>query len=115
MIILIDIYILALLFHDISARCCNDTAIVKYCQAPGPVPGPGQCPGQGPVSSPWSRFRSELKSSKFSVKFSKERTWRDTIIKQTTPPHPTSKLFEALTIAYMMLVRSSTLTTTVQV
>ena len=65
-----------------------------YCQAPGPVPGPGQgpgqSPGQGPVSSPWSISRSELRSSKFSVKFSKERTWRDTIIKQATPPpHPT--------------------------
>ena len=44
-------------------------------------------PGQGPVSSPWSRFKSELRNSKFSVKFSKERTWRDTIIKQATPPH----------------------------
>ena len=48
---------------------------------------PGQGPDQGPVSSQWSRSRSELRSSKFSVKFSKERTWRDTIIKQTTPPH----------------------------
>ena len=58
--------------------------IRKYCQAPGLV----QCPGQGPVSSPWSRSRSELRSSKFSVKFSKERTWRDTIIKQTTTTTP---------------------------
>ena len=56
----------------------------KYCQAPGPV----QCPGQGPVSSPWSRSRSELLNSKFSVKFSKERTWRDTIIKQATTISP---------------------------
>ena len=30
MIILIDIYILALLFPNISAKCCNNTAIVKY-------------------------------------------------------------------------------------
>ena len=43
---------------------------------------------QGPVSSPWSRSRSELRSSKFSVKFSKERTWRDTIIKQATTISP---------------------------
>ena len=81
-----------------------------------------QAPGQGPVSSPLSRSKSELHNSKFSVKFSTERTWRDTIIKQATPPYlrlchcispavpPTNKLFEALTIAYMMLVRSSTLT-----
>ena len=67
-------------------------------------------PGQGPVSSPWSRFKSELRNSKFSVKFSKEWTWRDTIIKQATTTTTTNKLFEALTIAFMMLGRSSTLT-----
>ena len=58
--------------------------LCQNCQAPGPV----QCPGQGPVSSPWSRSRSELLNSKFSVKFSKERTWRDTIIKQATTISP---------------------------
>ena len=54
---------------------------LDYCQAPGPVQCPGQGPSQGPVSSPWSRYRYELRNSKFSVIFSKERTWRDTIIK----------------------------------
>ena len=68
---------------------CGLCHCYKYCQAPGPVQCPGQGPGKGPVSSPWSRSRHELRNLKFSVKFSKERTWRDTIIKQattTTPP-----------------------------
>ena len=57
------------------------------CQAPGPVLGPGSGPDQGPESS-------HIQYSTFIVRISKGRTWRDTIIKQTTPP-PTIKLFEA--------------------
>ena len=53
--------------------------ILQNCQAPGPVPGPSQ------------------------HSYSKERTWIDTIIKQTTTSNPpTRKLFKGGNLEFLL-------------